>query len=257
MLYSLACVAPEAEIKAMSISDPPQDAVEQLFDDLGCRVISCSWGWEAEQVTSVLEATLQDLAAEDALLVFAAGNGQHAWPGSMPDVLSIGGVYQAPGSRDIEASSFASGFLSTRYPGRTVPDVCGLCGHVPRGIYLMLPTQPASRLDREHGGSAFVPDGYGDDTRPDDGWVGASGTSSATAQVAGVVALMLEAAAAAGAQLSSLAVRTLLAATCRVPTKGRNAMGVPASPVVPNASTGYGLVNVEALLSRMLADGIA
>jgi subtilisin family serine protease len=128
---------------------------------------------------------------------------------------------------------------------------------VPRGIYLMLPTQPASRLDREHGGSPFAPDGYGDDTRPDDGWVGASGTRKATAQVAGVVALMLEAAAAAGTELSGSAVRTLLATTCRVPTKGRNAMGVPASPVIPNASTGYGLVNMKALLSRMRADGIA
>lgn len=257
ILFNLVSIAPDAEITAFALSDPPQDSLESAFDEHQCRVISCSWGWDREAVSPVLEASVRDLAHHGAIILFAAGNGQYAWPGSMPDVLSVGGVYSNPSSGALEVSNFASGFLSTQYPGRVVPDICGLCGQVPKGIYILMPTRPGSQLDRDHGGTAYAPYGQGDDTTKTDGWVGASGTSSATPQVAGVVALMLEAASRAGKTLEAAQVRNLLAETCTPILHGRNALGISASPNVPNPATGYGLVNVDAVLTRMRALGLA
>ena len=156
--------------------------------DANVDIISCSWGWDYEQSFPVLEATIRDIVNEGKIVLFASGNGHQAWPGSMPDILSIGGAFWNE-HHEFEASNYASGFMSNLYPPRRVPDVSALCGQKPKGIYIMMPCPPGCELDKEQAGGPF-PDG--DETSDSDGWVGASGTSSATPQVAGVCALLVQ-----------------------------------------------------------------
>jgi subtilisin family serine protease len=108
-----------------------------------------------------------------------------------------------------------------------------------------MPCPPGSPLDRSYGGRPF-PDR--DTTPPGDGWVVASGTSSAAPQVAGVVALMLEKARANGRTLDAARARAILEQTCRPVTTGSNAFGFPAYGH-PNVAVGFGLVDAAAALS--------
>lgn len=243
--YNTFSVAPRAIVMGFKQTDPPQHALEDAAA-AGVDVISCSWGWDNEQSFPILEATIRDIVREGKIVLFAAGNGQQAWPGSMPEVLSIGGVY-ADRQGELEASNFASGYTSNLYPGRRVPDVSGLCGQRPKGIYIVMPCPPGCSLDQAHGGPNF-PDQ--DETEPDDGWVGASGTSSAAPQVAGLVALIVEAARAKGSVLTTDAVRNLLQQTAVAVEKGSNAQGFPAVGR-PNVAVGFGLVDAGAALAKV------
>lgn len=146
---------------------------------------------------------------------------------------------------DVEASSYASSFDSCLYPGRHVPDVCGLVGKaVPcsdpsrrRAPLIMLPVQSGCTIDADlavSGPFGCSPDG----TVPDDGWGIFSGTSAASPQVAGVVALMLE----KDPTLTPADVKTILKNTATDVKVGNSAMGDPAGPG-PDDATGAGLVN--------------
>jgi hypothetical protein len=243
--YNTFAVAPRATVMGFKQTDPPQDAVEDAAD-AGADIISCSWGWDQEQSFPILESTISSIVREGKIVLFASGNGQHAWPGSMPDVLSVGGVY-ADRDGQLEASNFASGYTSDLYSGRRVPDVSGLCGQQPRGIYILMPCAPGSTLDTSLSGGTF-PDR--DETAPDDGWLGASGTSSAAPQVAGLVALMVERARAKGIVLTTDAVRKLLQETAATVEKGNNAQGFPAVGH-PNIAVGFGLVDAGAALGKI------
>jgi serine protease AprX len=234
-------VAPGCEVLGIQKTDVV-DALEEAADS--ADVISCSWGWPFEQSFSVVEKTVQAIVAEGKIVLFAAGNGQQSWPATMPEVIAVGGVY-ADETSALEASSYASGFVSSLYTQRRVPDVSGLCGQAPRGIYIVMPCPPRSRMDADYGGAPF-PDH--DTTTVDDGWLAASGTSSATPQVAGVVALMLEKARAGGRTLDAAGVRSILEQTSRPVTTGRNAFGFPAAGH-PNVAVGYGLVDATAALA--------
>lgn len=111
-------------------------------------IISCSWGFDLRESdgkpSTSFPAGLRPLAAAVAnavsqgiIVVFSAGNGHYGFPGIHPDVISAGGVYmQADGS--LEATQYASGFKSSIYAGRNVPDVCGLVGLPPKAIYIKL-----------------------------------------------------------------------------------------------------------------------
>lgn len=241
-------VAPKAHVIGIKQTDPPQDAVEFAAEQ-GARIISCSWGWNYEQSFPVLEATLRSIIKDDNIIpLFAAGNGHYSWPGSMPEVLSIGGVH-ADAAGQLEASNYASGFMSSHYPGRRVPDVSGLVGQSPKGIYIPMPCQPGCEMDKSFGGGTF-PDG--DETNGTDGWVVASGTSSATPQIAGVVALMLEKAASKSPApaLDVAAICQILETTAQPVQTGKNAFGFPAQGQ-PNVATGYGLVDATAALGQV------
>ena len=243
--YNLFATAPKVSLLGFQHSDPPQDAIEQAAE-AGVDVISCSWGWDNEQTFPILEASIRSVVAEGKTTLFAAGNGQLAWPGSMPEVISIGGVYWNP-AQTLEASNFASGFASNQYPGRKVPDVSGLCGERPQAIYIMMPCKPSCRMEMELAGSDFP---NHDQTKADDGWVGASGTSSATPQVAGVVALLIEKARAKGRTLLPADVKRILQETGKAIEKGHNAQGAPAIGR-PNLAVGYGLVDAQAALAML------
>jgi serine protease AprX len=243
--YNTFSVAPGATVMGFKQTDPPQNALEDAAES-GVDIISCSWGWDHEQTFPILEATIRSIVKDGKIVLFAAGNGQQAWPGSMPEVLSIGGVY-ADDQGQLEASNYASGYTSNLYPGRRVPDVSGLCGQRPKGIYILMPCAPGSSLDRAQAGPSF-PDQ--DETAPDDGWLGASGTSSAAPQVAGLVALLVAQGRAKGNVLTTDAVRNLLQQTAVIVEKGNNAQGFPAVGH-PNIAVGFGLVDAGAALDKV------
>lgn len=125
----------------------------------------------------------------------ALGNGGTVyWPNTMPEVLSAGGVYWD--GANFVASSYSSSSSacytnpgnpcsssgsSKVYSGRHVPDVSGLVGPAPHGVYIEMPTPNGSTKDVDFSG-------YGDGTASNDGWMVASGTSSAAPQIAALAA---------------------------------------------------------------------
>lgn len=248
--YNVFATAPGVDVLGFKQSSPPQDALEDAAD-AGCRVISCSWGWPNEQVFPIVQATLLDIISDGVIVLFAAGNGHYAWPASEPDVISIGGVH-ANEMDQLEASNYASGFLSSQFPGRRVPDVCGLCGEQPKAIYIVMPTQPDNSMDNRLGGAPWP---QFDGTTVSDGWVGASGTSSAAPQVAGVVALMLQRADELGRPMAQSDIRHILSQSAIPITRGRNAMGIPAVGH-PSVATGWGLVDATKALKFVDPGGI-
>jgi subtilisin family serine protease len=176
-----------------------------------------------------MEREIAAAVAEGTVVVFASGNGPApgSWPSSAPGVVSVGGAL-VDEKLDLVASSYATSFVSLVYPGRTCPDVCGIVGPAPNGLLLALPTQPNNQFDAEF--SAV------DGTRPGDGWLIASGTSSATPQVAGLVALLLQMEPA----LTPAGIAMRLKDVAVGVHHGESASGHPATADRPNAATGYG-----------------
>lgn len=225
--------------------------------DLNPAIITCSWGWSIPGNT--LPNWLKPLEAEVAravkysgiTVVFSAGNGHYGFPAQMPEVIAAGGVYAhrtfAVDDFDLEASDYASSFTSKIYPGRTVPDVCGLVGMKPAGIYIALPLQPNCTIDQGLAGGAYP---NGDMTAKNDGWAVISGTSAAAPQVAGVCALLKQ----AQPSLSPELIKRILVASARDVKKGKSAMGEKAGKGFDSA-TGAGLV--DACKAYYLARSIA
>jgi serine protease AprX len=204
------------------------------------NIISNSWGYDIDSSPNLppelipLEIEIANAIANGITVLFAAGNGQYCWPASISEVIAVGGGYFDE-NLNLQASSYASSFDSKIYPGRHVPDVCGLVGLAPRGIYIKMPTQPNSHVDQLFSGGTFP---NGDQTTDNDGWLCGSGTSSATPMIAGVVALLLE----KKPNLTPDEIKEILKATARDIDKGSSHMGDTAGPGWDNA-TGYGLVD--------------
>ncbi len=228
-------VAPGAHFFGVKLDDDAAAAFQRART-VNPHVISCSWGTYG--FDRDLHDEIVDAVAHGIIVCFAAGNGPGgaAWPGSMPEVVSVGGVYVDERGR-LEASSYASSGLNSDEPGRRCPDVCGLTGQMPMGIYIAMPTQEGSDLDGEFSsrGDRFP---EGDATGATDGWLVASGTSSATPAVAGVAALVLQ----AEPGLSPDEVKTRLEEACRDVTVGASANGDKAAEG-PDPATGSGLVD--------------
>lgn len=212
-------------------------------------MITCSWGWPEDYVQQeftqrpngndarylrLLEQAIRDAVNAGVIVLFASGNGPlpGSWPSSMPEVISVGGaLIEANGN--LRASSYATSFLSQVYVNRRCPDVCGLVGPGPYGLLIMMPTQPNNQLD----GDFSAVDG----TQVGDGWLVASGTSSATPQVAGMVALLLQ----IQGGLNPAQVRAALQEMAVGVTQGTTASGHLAITQRPNLATGYGLVTLR------------
>ena len=205
-------------------------------------IISCSWGSSVRKrplsaANQVLAAAIANAVRQGIIVVFSAGNGHWGFPGQHPDVISAGGAFMHQDG-SFEATPYASGFASNIYPGRNVPDVCGLVGLPPRAQYIMLPVEPNDHLDRSLSGGNHP---NGDETANNDGWAAFSGTSAAAPQLAGVCALMKQAC----SRLSPAQVRYILKRTARDVTAGNchpSTGGHPASPG-PDLATGNGLAD--------------
>ena len=190
------------------------------------EVITNSWGYSVDYPGSRMPNYLKPLhlAVLDAVsrgitVCFAGGNGHLAFPANVPEVIAVGGVH-VDEKLNYEASNYASSFDSTWFPGRHVPDICGLVGLKPRADYIALPVENLSDLDKQGGWGVF------------------SGTSAACPMVAGVCALLKE----ADPNLTPSEIKSILQHTARDIDKGTSSHGDTAETGWDKA-TGYGLVN--------------
>lgn len=203
---------------------------------LGPDIITNSWGADVRfgPLSAARQAQAAAIAAAVAsgiVVCFAAGNGHWGFPGQHPDVISVGGVYRDENG-NLQASDYASGFVSNIYPGRQSPDICGLVGMRPGAEYIMLPLQDGAQIDV--GKSAT------DGTASNDGWALFSGTSAACPQIAGVVALMKEAC----GHLTPVEIRQILMDTAIDITAGSSNPNTPGTTGPgPDTSTGHGLID--------------
>lgn len=191
-------VAPGATLIGVRQSDFSATALELALAQAP-NVLSCSWGWDKDACSRAelranephtalqfedMERIIRTAIGRGVSVLFSAGNGERAFPASMPEVISVGGMTLTEGG-ELIPSTLAGSYESRFYPGRHVPDLCGIVGEggaYPRKGHIMLPTSRASVLEGEN-----LPLGK---TRL--GWTITSGTSSAAPQVAGLVALLLE-----------------------------------------------------------------
>jgi subtilisin family serine protease len=245
-------VAPDVDFTMVKLNFVNTIGAFNAAVGLSPHIISNSWG--SSKQNPPLSAADQALAAVIALavsqgiiVVFSAGNGHFGFPGQHPDVISAGGAFmEANGT--FRASNYSSGFASAIYPGRNVPDVCGLVGMTPRAIYIMLPVQPNDTLDQSLAGGTHP---NGDQTATNDGWAAFSGTSAAAPQLAGACALIKQAC----PRLTPAEVRAILRSTARDVTSGTCSAATGGHRAVAghDLATGTGLVDATraALVARV------
>jgi serine protease AprX len=247
---NLLVVGPDCSLVGVKHDDYSAQALETSLAQ-NPRVVTNSWGWNIDnQSMSALESSDPNLFNEvrdisgivgDAVqsgvtMIFSAGNGQLAFPASLPDVIAVGGT-TVDVDRSLRASSFSSSFASQLFPGRRVPDLCGAVGESgsSRG-HLMLPVPNGAALEGEN-----LPQ-----TSRGRGWGVFSGTSAAAPQVAGVVALMLS----VEPRLTPTEIKSILMATARDVETGSTAQGDQAGPG-PDLATGAGYVDAFAACLRV------
>jgi subtilisin family serine protease len=246
-------LAPDAELTMVKTNFVNTVGAFNAAAGLSPHVISNSWGSDNETGLSaadrVMAAAIAVAVARGIIVVFSTGNGHFGFPGQHPDVISAGGTFlTAEGT--LRASDYSSGFASRIFPGRKVPDLCGLVGMRPRAAYIMLPVQPKDDIDQDLAAGGPYP--HGDQTRSDDGWAAISGTSAAAPQLAGACALLKE----ANPGLTPKGVRDVLRETARDVTAGkcfpREGMNHEAKPG-PDLATGTGLVDAAAAVVAAMA----
>ncbi len=240
-------LAPDCRVIGVKHNDYSALAMETALAQAP-QVITNSWGWDIDHADfdaveaadpnfylemRDLESIIDDAIADGISVIFSAGNGHKAFPASMPDVLSIGGVFAAENG-DLSASNYASSFDSQLYLGRHVPDVSGLVGLSEAGPmrgHIMLPVPRGSDYEGENLPASDAQKGWGI----------FSGTSAAAPQVAGVVAVLLQ----LDPSLTPSDIKQILQNTAQDVTTGSSALGQPAAPG-PDAATGSGLVDAYA-----------
>ena len=147
-----------------------------------CQIISISkshdpssWGPSARAKFVPQYKAIFKKAKEAGKIVFhASGNdGSLPWPieNCAKNLIKVGGIHKRANGT-LEAANYAMA-----HSGDLLPDICGLCGMRPGGAYIWLPSDPDNDKNSPY----------------PKGWNLASGTSSATPQIAGICALMAQA----------------------------------------------------------------
>ena len=237
-------MAPDCQFIGVKHDDYSALALETALS-MNPRIITNSWGWDIDRISKEelmssnpnlyyeiidLENIILDAISDGVVIVFAAGNGHRAFPGSIPEVISVGGVTVAYNG-ELKASNYASSFTSALYPNRRVPDFCGLVGErgtPPLKGHIMLPVPNNSGLEGEN-----MPR-----NKQNLGWGIFSGTSAAAPQVAGCIALMLS----VNPNLTPEQVKRILSDTSIDVSKGESAHGLPALQG-RDFATGSGLID--------------
>lgn len=237
--------APECTVigikQGTSAASDLETAISQKPD-----VMTNSWGYDIDDVDREtlkqqdpnfffelldLEQIIGSAVDDNIVVLFSAGNGHLAFPASFPKVIAVGGVTLTEGG-GLEASSYASAFTSKIYPGRNVPDICGIVGRLdlpnPLTAHIMLPVPPNANLDGEN----FPSNNVGS------GWGIFSGTSAACPQAAGVVALLKQ----INRNLTPAQIRQILVSRSVDVTTGVTATSVSAR-TGPDLATGGGLID--------------
>ena len=245
--------APDITLRPIKgLIDPVGDFNVAIDSTPTPHVITNSWGFNVDNQSwpqlkasnkplydylRLLEAVVAKAISKGITVCFSCGNGtKRGFPSSMPQVISVGGVHVNYPDLTLEASSYASSFPSSLYPGRQCPDLCGLTGKAvtvggnTRAPSIMLPVQPGADLDK------ITPTTGAND----DGWGLFSGTSAACPQVAGVAALMLE----KKPSLTPAQVKQKMMSTARDVKTGTSGTGETAGPGNDDA-TGAGLVDAK------------
>lgn len=245
-------VAPDCNFTGVKHDDYSAEALETCLA-LSPQVMTHSWGWDVDRQSYAqlklnnpnlynemkdIEMIIADAIDNGISVVFSAGNGHLAFPGCLPGVISAGGVTVWQDGR-LEASSYASSFRSMLYPGRRVPDFCGIVGQAsnsqPLKGHIMLPVPHGAELEGEN-----LP--QKDSAK---GWGIFSGTSAAAPQIAGVIALLYS----IKPDLTPAQVRTVLSDTAQDVTAGSSAHD-DVSTVGADLATGAGLVDAFAACLR-------
>jgi subtilisin family serine protease len=168
-------------------------------------------------------------------MVFSSGNGSSDRKNGFfqsiayPDILSIGGCFVSP-DMELELSDISSGYKSEIFDGRYVPDLCGICGKMPKAQLILMPTHPGCIFD--------ISNGKRDGTGQEDGWMVSSGTSAAAAYVTGLIALYLQ----IHPDTNRREIKKILQNLCIPITKGINYMGYPTADDWNNCSSGSGFL---------------
>ena len=245
-------VAPAATLRPYRASNNQGHLVAAIGGFLRAKgdsphILTNSWGGDGpfpppgglDEFDQVWSLEISDAIDQGIVVVFSAGNGQFSVEPQVPGVLAAGGAYVGPGLT-LQASTYASGYMSPWFTGVNVPLVCGLVGLRPRAQYLLLPVPPGCEIDIDE--SQAVIGDSADGTLRDDGWALFSGTSAAAPQLAGSAALVLG----AKAGLTPAQVREALSATAIDVTAGRcNPRYNEPAAAGPDVATGHGLVNAR------------
>jgi serine protease AprX len=196
-LASLFSVAPDSEVLAIKCLD--KDPCYSLRKAIALRpdILVCAWGFNIDRPGTKklpleyhpMHRLLLGAHERGICVIAAAGNGQYAFPGNMPEVISAGGVFYTS-EGEFVPSDVASHFTSSVFPGRVVPDLCGLVGNLPYGRLLLVPVPPKARLAKRPAFS-MIAAGEPTDTAVA-GWAMFSGTSGAASMIAGAAALLLQ-----------------------------------------------------------------
>jgi len=239
----LLSIAPKVEytlVKACNAANSYPITALQKAVGLEPDVINCSWGIIGYEPQIYLE--IANVISKNIIMVYSAGNGssdrKKAFFQSIayPEVISIGGCF-VDENMELELSDISSGFESDVFGGRCVPDLCGICGKMPKAQLILMPTHPACIFDEANGRR--------DGTKQDDGWMVSSGTSAAAAYVTGLIALYLQ----VHPETERKNLKETLQALCVPIKKGVNYMGYHAGGDWFNCSSGSGFLTAEKFLT--------
>lgn len=215
-LACLLAIAPEAEVFAIKCTDVDPSAGILRALELKVDILSCAWGFDIDRPKAkslpkdfkALHSLILKAVRSGICVVAAAGNGQRSFPGCMPEVISAGGAYYS-NDQTFLPSDLSSNYESSIFPGRKVPDICGVAGRLPHGRLLLLPVPPDAKIAIRPG--FRIQFKTNEEKKAVLGWALFSGTSAATAMIAGAAALILQ----CRPELKSDQVRALLMQSAR------------------------------------------